>query len=542
MNGTGTTTGKALKVLLIWPETERGLAAQTFEYTLKITGMKAAIPPTGLCTVAAYLPAHWDLRLVDMNAQKLRDRDIAWADVVFMSAIVNQERSLIETARRVQRAGKRVVVGGSFVNSSLARLEKEGCFDAYCVGECEPYIQELVDDLEAGRLQRRYGTGVRPVFEEIAHRPPRYDLLGKRQRMKYATIAVETSRGCPFNCEFCDIVSVFGRKIRYKLPEQVIAELDNLKRLGWAGQIALIDDNLIGNGGHARAILAAITEWQERNGHPFYFNANLSLNLADDPELMEVLLKAGVRSVFVGVESPNPESLREIGKKVNLRGSMLERCHRLIQAGFELDYGMIVGFDHDREEVFGTIEEFIEASNVPNVLFQILQVLDNTRLNERIKAEGRLLEDVAGHQLVRNGRTNFVTRMDAGVLQQGYGRVLRRIYDPAVFHRRAARLVLMLGDRHVENMHFYRPRFDLLNVGTVLLNLLFGIGRFHLIRESLRVLRQGGAWRFWKFHQSVQLGFSYLKFYRAIADNIRAHPLPQRPAAPAPADAQPAVS
>lgn len=518
---------KRLKILLVWPETERGLAAQTYEYTLKITGMKAAIPPTGLCTVAGYLPDHWDLRLVDMNVRRLEDADIEWADAVFMSAIVNQERSLVETARRIKRFGKRIFLGGSFVNSSQDRLAQETCFDTFCVGECEAYIHELVADLEAGTPRARYGSGVRPLFEEIQHRPPRYDLLGKRQRMHYATIALETSRGCPFNCEFCDIVSVFGRKMRYKSPAQVIAELDNLKRLGWSGQIAVVDDNLIGSGPRAREILQAVTEWQEQNGYPFYFNANLSLNLADDDESIEVLLKAGVRYVFVGVESPNAESLEEIGKKVNLSGDMLERIHKLIRAGFDLDYGMIVGFDHDREPVFDAISRFIEDSNVPNALFQVLQVLDNTRLHTRMKEEGRLLDQVAGHQLVRTGRTNFVTRLDPAALQEGYARVLRHVYDPAVYYRRAARLVLMLGDRHLENMHFYRPRFDLLNVLTVVLNLLFGIERLRLFRESFGVLRRGGWWRFWKYHQYVQQGFSYLSFYRKIVDNIRAHPLPR---------------
>jgi radical SAM superfamily enzyme YgiQ (UPF0313 family) len=524
-----------LKVLLVWPETAKGLAAQMYEYTLRITGMKAAIPPTGLCTIAAYLPESWPLRLVDMNVEKLRDEDVAWADVVFLSAIVNQERSLVETARRVKALGKRVVVGGSFVNSSGERLAGTDCFDALCVGEGEAYVHQLVADLEQGTLRPRYGEGVRPSFEEIDHRPPRYDLLGKRQRLRYATIALETSRGCPFNCEFCDIVSVFGRKMRYKLPAQVIAELESLKRLGWKGQIALVDDNLIGNGAKARELLGAITEWQQRNGYPFYFNANLSLNLADDDEAIEVLFRAGVRYVFVGVESPNPDSLREIGKKVNLSGDMVPRIHKLIRAGFDLDYGMIVGFDHDREDTFGAISRFVEESNVPNALFQILQVLDNTRLHTRMKEEGRLLAD-AGHQLVSNGRTNFVTRIPAADLQAGYAGVLGEIYDPATYYRRVARLVLMLGERHVENMHFYRPRFDFLNVMTVVLNLLFGIERRHFAGESLRVLRRGGWWRFFKYHQYIQQGFSYLAFYRKIIANIRAHPLPRgRPPSEAPA-------
>lgn len=513
---------KRLNVLMVWPYRERGIAAQMFDYTLKITRFKEQIPPVGLLTVAGYLPSYWNLTLVDLNVRPVTDEEIDRADFVFISGIIGQEKSLVETARRVRARGKYLIGGGSYINSSHFRVQDE--LDTICVGEAEPYIAELVADMEAGKPKARYGNGDKLHFDQFDVKPPRWDLLGKRAQKQYFLATIETSRGCPFNCEFCDIISVFGRKPRYKTPEQVRRELDALYAGGWRGVVAIIDDNLIGGNKECARLLDTLVEWQKEHDHPFYFAANVSMNMAEHDDHIAKFLDAGIRIIFVGVESPNVESLKETGKRQNIRGDMLERLHKLIRAGFELEYGMIIGFDHDSVQTLDAIDEFIEKSNVPNALFQILQALDNTALYDRLKAEGRLKEN-AGHDVssIFAGRTNFVTSIDEEALANGYARVLAHVYDPAVYYDRTHRFVLELGERHRDKVKFPDFSFSMVNLLHVVLNLTYAIGRWPLFWNGMRVLAKGGWWRFFKYHQYVLGGMSYVEHYQRIVKAIRTH-------------------
>ncbi len=513
---------RPLEVLLVWPYRERGIAAQMFDYTLEITRFKEQIPPVGLLTLAAYLPDSWRLKLVDLNVRPLEDAEIDAADLVLMSGIVGQETSLVAEARRVRARGKYLIGGGSYINSSHFRVEDE--FDTLCVGEAEPYVAELVADIEAGTIKRRYGNDDKTIFAEFDVKPPRWDLLGPNAQKQYFLATIETSRGCPFNCEFCDIISVFGRKPRYKTPDQVRRELDALYAANWRGIVAIIDDNLIGGNAECSLLMDTLIEWQEAHGHPFYFAANVSMNIAEHDDHIEQFLRAGIRVIFVGVESPNVESLKETGKRQNIKKgvSMLDRLHKLIEAGFELEYGMLIGFDHDTVETLNTIEQFIEDTNVPNALFQILQALDNTALYDRLKAEGRLKES-AGHDVhsIFHGRTNFRTNIDEEALAEGYARVLANIYEPSRYYDRTRRFILQLGERHREHVKHPDFAFSFVNVLHVLLNTVYAIGRWPMFVNGLKVLWHGGWWRFWKYHQYVLGGVSYVEHYLRIARSIR---------------------
>ncbi len=458
-----------MKILLVSPAVPDTFWG--FRHVLPLVARKAAYPPLGLLTVAAMLPREWELRLVDLNVTRLRDADLAWADCVFVSAMIVHEASVRQVLARCRSHGKPVVAGGPLFTTGHERFPE---VHHVVLGEAERIMPALVADLRAGRVQPVYQDPGKP---DLSATPvPRWDLV----RLKdYATMAVQFSRGCPFDCEFCDIVAVYGRVPRTKSTEQMTAELDALWEAGWRDTVFLVDDNFIGHKPKAKALLRRIVDWQARRPHPLPLITEASLNLADDSELLELMVAAGFKKVFVGVETPDEASLAECGKVQNTRRDLVESVRALQRAGLEVMGGFIVGFDHDQPSVFERQQRFIQDSGVVTAMVGLLTALPKTRLFERLRAEGRLLCHSTGNNL--EAVLNFVPRMDRETLLAGYRRLVQRLYTPKLYYRRAANF-----------LRTYRPQGPRAPV------------RLHELRAFIRSLwvlgvRHRGRRAYWRF-------------------------------------------
>ena len=398
----------------------------SFKYALSFTGKRAAQPPLGLMTVAALLPGSWRKRLIDTNVERLKDADLAWADVAMVSGMHVQQEHLTSIVERCRARGLRTVVGGPIASSVPAAALKA---DHVVIGEAEGLIAALAHDLEAGEALPVYEAAERPAME----RSPLPDLsLIKMNR--YSTMTVQYSRGCPFNCEFCDIIEIYGRQPRTKAVTQVLAELDQLQRAGWRDAVFVVDDNFIGNKKLAKNLLTAMAEWGQLHGYPFRFITEASLNLADDPELLQLMKDAGFSTVFLGIETPDECSLIANHKLQNTRRDLLESVKRIQQYGIEVMGGFILGFDTDREDVFDRMVEFIQTSAIPVAMVGLLQALPGTQLFRRLWREDRIVD--AGDGNNTDCKLNFLPRMDAARLVEGYRSVLRQIYSCDAYYER----------------------------------------------------------------------------------------------------------
>ena len=412
------------KVLLVYPEFPD--TYWSFQHALGLWNKRSAFPPLGLMTVAAMLPATWEQRLVDLNVRRLTSADIAWADLIFASAMIVQQDSLRQIIRRCKALGKRVVVGGPFVSTGGRDLDADHLF----VGEAETTLPQFIRDLEDGCPGRTYQADEKPALTSTP--VPRFQLADFRH---YLAMPVQYSRGCPFRCEFCDIIEIYGRVPRTKTNEQLLAELDALYYGGWRGLVFIVDDNFIGNKRNVKGLLPHLVEWSERRGRPFSFLTEASLNLADDDELLGLMKRAGFRRVFIGIETPVEQSLKEAQKGQNTRRDMLEGVRKIQSYGMEVMAGFIVGFDSDPADIFERQIDFIRASAIPQAMVGLLSALPDTQLWRRLEREGRLLANSSGNNT--DGSLNFVPRMDAKRLTEGYRNILRTIYSPAEFYQRA---------------------------------------------------------------------------------------------------------
>jgi len=413
-----------MNALLIYPEFPDTF--WSFKHALKFLGKRAAQPPLGLMTVAALLPRSWKKRLVDTNVECLRDRDLAWADVVLLSGMHIQRDSLLEIVERCQARCLRTVVGGP-IASSLPAAELKA--NHVVIGEAESLIAGLARDLEQGTAKPIYQAAERP---ELTTSPlPDLSLI---KMNRYSTMAVQYSRGCPFNCEFCDIIEIYGRRPRTKAVAQVLAELDQLRAAGWRESVFIVDDNFIGNKSRAKDLLKAIAEWRSQFKTSFDFNTEASLNLADDPELMQLMKDAGFKSVFLGIETPDESGLIAANKLQNTRRDMLESVATIQSYGMQVMGGFILGFDTDREDIFDRMVEFIQKSGIPIAMVGLLQAMPGTQLFRRLGREGRIVDDGGGNNT--ESRLNFLPRMDAARLIEGYHSVLQRIYSGAAYYER----------------------------------------------------------------------------------------------------------
>ena len=465
-----------MKVLLVYPEFPD--TYWSFRYALDFEGKQAAFPPLGLLTVAAMLPETWERRLVDMNVETLWPDDIEWADMVFVSAMIVQSESLEKVVELSRSMGKKVVVGGPYISTSSGLLPDA---DHIFIGEAETTLPEFINDLELGIARRIYEADERPALT-IAPVPD-FSLIDMR---RYLAMNVQYSRGCPFNCEFCDIIEIYGRVPRTKSNEQMIAELDALKATGWRGMVFIVDDNFIGNKKNVRLFMPDLIAWSRANDYPFSFITEASVNLAEDDALLQQMEDAGFRRVFLGIETPVEESLKEAQKGQNTRRNLLESIHKIQGYGMEVMAGFILGFDSDPEDIFDLQMNFIRESGIPLAMVGLLNALPDTQLWRRLEKEGRLLDVSTGNNT--DCTINFVPRMDAGRLVEGYKRVLRNIYNPREYYLRAldclsrfhqdrteprqtnavgdlrtfCKIVMMLGIRDRSRSHFWNYFYQLL--------------------------------------------------------------------------------
>jgi len=413
-----------MNALLIYPKFPD--TYWSFKHALSFLGKRAAQPPLGLMTVAALLPGSWNKRLIDENVERLRDRHLAWADVVLISAMHIQKEALFAVLARCRGFGLRTVVGGP-IASSLPAAEINA--DHVVIGEAETLIAALAGDLEQGLAKPVYQAAQRPAMETS----PLPDLsLIKMHR--YSTMAVQYSRGCPFNCEFCDIIEIYGRRPRTKTVRQVLAELDQLHASGWRESVFIVDDNFIGNKARAKELCAALARWRSQYKTCFDFNTEASLNLSDDPELMQLMKDAGFVSVFLGIETPDEAGLVAANKLQNTRRSLLESVAIIQGYGMQVMGGFILGFDTDREDIFDRMTHFIQESGIPVAMVGLLQAMPGTQLFSRLWREGRILHTDAGNNT--SGSLNFLPRMDATRLVEGYRSVLKQIYSSEAYYKR----------------------------------------------------------------------------------------------------------
>lgn len=414
-----------MKILLvnpIFPDTY-----WSFRYALKFEGKQAAFPPLGLLTVSAMLPGDWERRLIDMNVEELWPDDIEWADIVFVGAMIVQNESLNYVVRLCRSLGKKVVVGGPYVSTSHERLPDA---DHIFIGEAESTLPEFISDLELGIAKKIYRSEERPSLHNTP--VPDFGLIDIRN---YSSINIQYSRGCPFQCEFCDIIEIYGRLPRTKTNEQMLAELEAIKELGWRGPVFIVDDNFIGNKKNVRQFLPVLIEWSKRNNYPFSYFTEASVNLAEDDALLELMQMAGFRRVFLGIETPVEESLREAQKSQNTRRNLLDSIKKIQSYGMEVMAGFIVGFDNDPEDIFDRQIKFIRESAIPLAMVGLLAALPDTQLWRRLEKEGRLLDVSTGNNT--DCSLNFIPKMNRNHLVEGYKSILRNIYSPREYYRRA---------------------------------------------------------------------------------------------------------
>jgi radical SAM superfamily enzyme YgiQ (UPF0313 family) len=431
-----------MKILLINPEYPD--TYWSFRHALPFEGRRSAFPPLGLLTVSALLPRAWKRRLVDLNVRRLKDSHIEWADVVFCTAMLVQKDSLREVVKRCKARGKRVVIGGPYVTTSVENLPEA---DHVFLGEAETTLPEFARDLERGCARRVYKAEDKPALTLTPVPDFRLAELGR-----YSAMSVQYSRGCPFSCEFCDIIEIYGRVPRTKTNEQMLAELDALRATGWRGTVFIVDDNFIGNKRNVRTLLPALAEWQARHGRPFSFLTEASVNLAEDEPLLDDMRRAGFRRVFLGIETPVVESLKEARKSQNTRGDLLDSVKRIQSYGMEVMAGFILGFDHDPEDIFERQINFIRESAIPLAMVGLLTALPDTQLWRRLKREGRLLAESSGQNT--NCELNFVPKMDAARLVEGYKALMQTIYKPSEYYSRALECVKRMSMEEPEpNKH-----------------------------------------------------------------------------------------
>ena len=413
-----------MKVLLIYPEFPDTF--WSFKHALKFVHKRASSPPLGLLTVAAMLPATWKKRLVDMNIQTLTEKDLAWADLAFISAMTAQRRSTQHVIERCAAQGLKIVAGGPLFTTEY---EQFVLVDHFVLNEAEVTLPRFLQDFERHCTERIYFSS---EFPDIKRTPtPLWDLVNFK---RYATMSIQYSRGCPFDCEFCNVTALLGHHPRVKTAEQVIWELDVLYKLGWRGNVFFVDDNLIGNKKHLKTeLLPAIIEWR-RGKLGLGFSTEVSINLADDDELMKLMSQAGFDTVFVGVETPDEESLIECNKKQNRHRDLIEDIKRIQRSGMQVQGGFIIGFDNDTPSIFQRQIDFIQKSGIVTAMVGLLQAPIGTRLYERLKKEGRLMGLMSGDNV--DGTTNIIPRMNIDLLYKGYKGVINTLYAPQNYYVR----------------------------------------------------------------------------------------------------------
>lgn len=426
-----------VRTLLVYP-----LFPPTFwsyNKILELVDRQVLLPPLGLITVAAILPQTWDFKLVDRNIRPVTEAEWDWAELVIFSAMIVQKQDLLDQIREAKRRGKSVAVGGPYPTSVPDEVAVANP-DFMILDEGEITLPMFIDALEKGETQGVFRTLEKPDVSETP--VPRYDLLDLDA---YDSMSVQFSRGCPFQCEFCDIIVLYGRKPRTKTPEQLLAELDCLYELGWRRSVLMVDDNFIGNKRNVRLLLQGLKVWQAEHQYPFRFNTEASIDLAADTDLMDLMVDCNFDAVFLGIETPDEDSLSMTKKFQNTRGSLTESVDKIIHAGLRPMAGFIIGFDGEKKGASSRIVKFVEEAAIPTAMFGMLQALPNTALWHRLEKEGRLRVN-SRQDINQSTLMNFVPTRPITDIAQEYIEAFWQLYDPEVFLDRTYRCFLKLGE------------------------------------------------------------------------------------------------
>ena len=413
-----------MNVLLIYPKFPDTF--WSFKHALKFIRKKAANPPLGLLTVAAMLPDEFHRRVIDINVEGLTDEDLAWADLAFIGAMAVQRDSAKQTIARCQAAGVKVIAGGPLFTAEPDAFEE---VDHRVLDEAELTLPCFLEDLKSGHLKKIYRAA---GFCDLHQTPsPAWDLIDMK---KYASMSIQFSRGCPFNCDFCNVTVLFGHRPRLKSAQQVTAELDRMYDSGWRGNIFFVDDNFIGNKQYLKtSLLPALIRWRkDKKGCVFYTEA--SINLADDPQLLDLMVKAGFDSVFIGIESPDEDSLTECRKNQNKNRDLLQNVKIIQHSGLQVTGGFIIGFDSDTPSTFRRQIEFIQKSGIVTAMVGLLNAPPGTRLFDRLYRENRVIGKISGDNV--DGTTNIIPKMGLPTLLEGYRSIMGHIYSPKHYYRR----------------------------------------------------------------------------------------------------------
>jgi radical SAM superfamily enzyme YgiQ (UPF0313 family) len=440
-----------MNALLIYPEYPETF--WSFKHALKFVFRKAAYPPLGLLTVAALLPKQWEKKLIDMNATKLKDSHLEWADMVFISAMAVQKAAARSVINRCKKMGVKVVAGGPLFTADHRDFDD---VDHLVLNEAEITLPAFLEEFQHGHAQHIYTSEEWADIKETP--PPAWDLINIEQ---YACMSIQYSRGCPYNCDFCDITLLYGRKPRTKGRKQIIAELDSLYATGWREGVFFVDDNFIGNRKQLKSeILPAIAEWNSRRKHPVTFITQVSIDLSDDEELMQLMTAAGFDIVFVGIETPNEESLEECKKSQNKNRDLLACVKKIQSSGLQVEGGFIVGFDNDPHSIFDRQIDFIQKSGIVTAMVGLLNAPRGTKLYRRLEKENRLLADISGDNT--DCSLNFIPKMNRDTLIKGYKQILTTVYSPRYYYQRVRRFL-----KGFKPMKRRRRLFQFRYVGTV---------------------------------------------------------------------------
>jgi radical SAM superfamily enzyme YgiQ (UPF0313 family) len=420
-----------MNVLLIYPQYPDSF--WSFKHALKFISKKAAVPPLGLITISAMLPSTWQKKLVDMNITTLRMSDIQWADYVFISAIYTQKESVSKVIADCKKLNKKVVAGGPLFTHEYNKFPQ---IDHFILNEAEITLPLFLNDLNTGKPQRIYTTS---EYADISQTPvPDFYLL---ERDKYVFMNIQVSRGCPFSCDFCEIPSLLGHKVRMKDSHQIINELETLYNLNWRGSVLIVDDNFIGNKNEVKNnLLPKMRDWMQMRKYPFTFNTETSINLADDEELISLMVETGINSTFIGIETPEEKSLHYCGKVQNKNRDLLESVKKIQRAGMLVSGGFIVGFDSDTKSVFQRQIDFIQQSGIVSAMVGLLNAPKNTKLYKQLEAENRLTTESTGNNT--DFSLNFIPKMNYNELMAGYKKIIENIYAPKPYYKRLRKLLL----------------------------------------------------------------------------------------------------
>jgi radical SAM superfamily enzyme YgiQ (UPF0313 family) len=490
------------RILLVYPEFPT--TYWSYKHIMSFLGKKAVMPPLGLMTVAAMIPDQYDLSLIDMNVAKLSAKDIENVDLVFISAMIVQKDSFEKAVALCNNHNVPVVAGGPYPTSSFTQIKG---VDYFILNEAEITLPDFFNDYERGVPKKIYQSDIKPDITKT--KPFRLDLVNVKD---YSNMVVQYSRGCPFSCEFCDIIEMFGRIPRTKLPDQFLNEINMIYASGFRGPVFIVDDNFIGNKNNVKILLKNLLSWQELHGFPFAFFTEASINLAQDDELMDLMVSANFDMVFTGIETPDPETLEKCRKIQNTKVDLYESIRKIQNKGLEVTGGFIIGFDTDSADIFDRQIDFIQKAGIPTAMIGLLTALPNTQLYRRLRDENRLLGESNGNNTHEMGM-NFITKMPLTTILDGYKYVISELYSPKKYFERALVLIKNLSAHKNKSTKIYWT--DIRALLHSLFRQTFSRYGFYYIKFLIQSIR----YNFRRFPQAVAvavMGFHYFKITNDI--------------------------